>query len=144
VILWRISEFVDLTGRGGELVPGRWHDRLRAIVYTAETSPLAILENLAGLEIGEVPETYQLLRIEGPDDVAFTAYDKEQAPRDRVDSAAWGDAWLAGGETALARVPAVVAPHACNWLINPAHGDAAGFRVAASGRWPWDRRLFRR
>jgi hypothetical protein len=91
-----------------------------------------------------IPESYQLLRIEGPDGLAFAEWDGDRPPSHQADSTSWGDAWLAAGETALARVPAAVAPHAFNWLLNPAHPDTARFRIAASGRWPWDRRLFRR
>lgn len=74
----------------------------------------------------------------------FSEWAEDRPPADQAKSAAWGDAWLAEGETALARVPAAVAPHAYNWLLNPAHPEAAGFRIVAAGRWPWDRRLFKR
>jgi len=144
MLLWRVSNHRDLSGEGGHFSGGRWHSKGRPIVYTAESSPLALLEALVHLDGDMLPEPYQLLRIEGPDDLAFAEWKDDRPPTDQAKSAAWGDAWLAACETALARVPAAVAPHAYNWLINPAHPNAAGFRVAASGRWPWDQRLFKR
>jgi RES domain-containing protein len=142
--LWRVSNHRSLSGEGGRFSGGRWHSRGRPVVYTAESSPLALLEALVHLDAEGLPEPYQLLRIEGPEGIAFADYDGDQPPPDQAKSAAWGDAWLAAGETALARVPAAVAPHACNWLLNPTHPDAARFAITASGRWPWDKRLLRR
>lgn len=144
MLLWRVSNHPSLSGEGGRFSGGRWHSKGRPIVYAAESSPLALLEALVHLDGDMLPAPYQLLRIEGPDGLAFAEWNEDRPPADQARSAAWGDAWLAGGETPLARVPAAVAPHAHNWLINPAHPAAAQFRIAASGRWPWDRRLFRR
>lgn len=144
MLLWRVSNHRDLSGEGGHFSGGRWHSKGRPIVYTAESSPLALLEALVHLDGAMLPEPYQLLRIEGPDELAFDEWDGDRPPENQAKSAAWGDTWLADGKTALARVPAAVAPHAYNWLVNPAHPDAGQFRIAASGRWPWDQRLFKR
>src|SRR5699024_2885556 len=127
MLLWRVSNHRELSGAGGHFSGGRWHSKGRPIVYTAESSPLALLEALVHLDGEVLPQPYQLLRIEGPDELAFREWDGDRPPADQAKSAAWGDAWLAGGETALARVPAAVAPHAFNWLVNPAHPDAGGF-----------------
>lgn len=131
-----------LDGAGGLVVGGRWHNPGRPIVYTAESSALAMLEVLVHLEVEQLPPPFQLLRIETPDDLPFEAWPDGGDPRDAAATAAWGDAWLAAGGTALARVPSVVAPGGSNWLINPAHADARGIRMVAASRWPWDERLF--
>lgn len=142
MLLWRISEFADLSGAGGTLASGRWSTRGPPIVYSAESSALALLEVLVRASIGRPPDDYQLLRIEADDDIARTEYPKSAVPA-LDQSRAWGDAWLSAGETALARVPSAIAPFSYNMLINPEHPDAAAIRVAAHGRWPWDRRLFK-
>jgi RES domain-containing protein len=54
-----------------------------------------------------------------------------------------GDAWLATLETALARVPSVIAPHTWNYLLNPEHPDAKQVVVAEVIRERFDNRLFR-
>ena len=128
---------------GGRLVAGRWHSRGRPIVYMADSSALAMLEVLVHLEVEAIPPCFQLMRIEGPDALAFT----EPAAADLIGPdtmRSWGDAWLAAGRTALARVPSRIAPHGFNWLLNPEHRAAAALQVTATGRWPWDERLFRR
>lgn len=141
MIVWRISEFADLSGRGGLLIDGRWSIKGRPIIYTAESSALAMLETLAGLQIGEVPEQYQLLQI-GTGTPATYAEWTGAISRDLSETRAWGEAWLAGGKTGFARVPSVIAPHSHSWLINPLHPDAASAKIISASRWPWDKRLF--
>jgi len=143
LLLWRISDFMALDGMGGLLVSGRWHSRGRPVVYTAESSALALLEALVRMERDDLPDSYQLLRIEGPNGMAVEHFSPDSPPESIADSMAWGDDWLSSGRTALASVPAAVAPLSRNILINPAHPDAASIRVAQHSRWPWDKRLFK-
>ena len=141
MLLWRVSEFLELDGEGGRLFDGRWNRGGTAIVYTAESSALALLEVLVRLESRHVPAPFQLLRLEAPDGLAIQAFDGP--PRLPLEeSREWGEQWLAAGRTALARVPSVIAPHAFNLLLNPAHRDAAQVRLTEYGRYPWDERLF--
>ena len=142
MILWRISEFASLDGAGGIAVEGRWHSAGRPIVYTAESSALAMLEILVHLEVETIPTTFQLLKIEAPDGLEVVAWSGKD-PADEAAARAWGDAWLERRETALARVPSIIAPASFNWLINPAYADASQLKIVASARWPWDSRLFR-
>jgi RES domain-containing protein len=127
-----------IDGRGGLRIGGRWHRVGTEIVYTAESSALAILEVLVHLEAPHIPRDYQLLRIEVPDALNTSAFSGDPAQ-----SVSWGTNWAASGDSALAKVPSFVAPHAYNWLINPRHSDATGIVVADASRWPWDERLFR-
>ena len=101
-----------------------------------------MLEVLVGLASALMPPSFQLLRIDCPDDLGRRDFVGTIAPA-QVESRRWGDDWLARGETPLAGVPSAVAPHGRNWLINPAHPDAARIKIVASSRWPWDKRLFR-
>ena len=142
MILWRVSAFADLSGAGGLQVSGRWHTQGRPIVYASESVALALLEVLAQVEDRlELPPDYQLLRIEADDGLPVTRWD-EELPALEV-SRGWGDRWLGDGATALACVPAAVAPFSRNWLINPAHDAARAIGLAAAERWPWDVRLAR-
>lgn len=142
MILWRISEHISLRGEGGLAAGGRWHSQGRAIVYTSETSTLAMLEVLVHLELDPFPASFQLMRIEAPDEVALEKWAGGNV-RDQNVTRAWGDTWLQNGHTLLAKVPSIVAPHSFNWLINPAHPVANRLRVTGTSRWPWDQRLFK-
>lgn len=144
--LWRISQFDDLSGIGGTMVPGRWHHKGRPIVYLGDSPALCLLEILVHLEASadELPEAFSLLRASLP------AREVEKAPT--VDlSANWredlnttrciGDDWLAAGESLLLRVPSAIVPHNVNYLFNPLH-PAADQVALSSESFPADRRLF--
>ncbi|WP_244609078.1 RES family NAD+ phosphorylase [Bradyrhizobium sp. SUTN9-2] len=70
--IWRISNFDDLSGIGGLKADGRWHDRGRHVVYAADHPASALLEVMVHLEIDveDLPTSYQLLRIDVPDNLA--------------------------------------------------------------------------
>lgn len=149
--LWRISNHADLKGEGGRIVDGRWHTRGRSVVYLAEHPALALVENLVHLEIdaNDLPESYQLIEVEAPEDIAAEAIDAAQLSKanagwrsDLAFTRKLGDDWLKGGRTALLRVPSVILPKSANALLNPAHADAARVRIVAVTRPPYDRRLF--
>ena len=72
MILWRISNYADLAGRGGLLAPGRWHDRGNPIVYCADHPSTALLEMLVHVDPDQLPDGFQLLKIHCPDDVGMT------------------------------------------------------------------------
>lgn len=64
--IWRISEFADLSGRGGLAVAGRWNHRGTAIVYCSDHPATCMLEVLVNFEPADIPISYQLLEIETP------------------------------------------------------------------------------
>lgn len=140
--LWRISPYADLSGEGGRLFDGRWNGGGRAIVYTAESSALALLEVLIRFGRREIPAPYQLLEIEAPDELVVESYARAAPSESVASSVAWGETWLRTGRTALARVPSAVAPQAYNYLLNPAHPEAAKVRILSHARYEWDVRLF--
>ncbi|WP_349360031.1 RES family NAD+ phosphorylase [Stappia sp.] len=124
--VWRLSNYRDLSGRGGLVASGRWHNRGRAVVYCAESFALARIEVEEGLGLPPLlwPDSFCLLRISVP----ATATVEELAPQDLPDS--WrddplvtrriGDAWLRGTSAPLLRVPSARA-QGFNYLINPVH-----------------------
>jgi len=146
--LWRSSDHADLSGRGGLRVSGRWHSRGTRIVYLSDYPASTLVETLVHLEIDpeDLPDAYQLLAVDIPDDVRFESVGEDQLPanwRDQTQlTRALGDRWLRDGRTALLRVPSAIVPFAVNWLLNPAHADAAHARVVQIIRAPFDRRLF--
>lgn len=139
--LWRISEFTSLDGAGGLHTPGRWHTMGHHIVYSAEHSALALLEALArARDRPRLPPNFQMLKLEIAE-AELTCWTGEFPSTS--ESRRWGDAWLEGGDTLIAKVPASVAPHAWNYLINPRHPGASGVRLVEAQRWDWDERLAR-
>lgn len=142
--IWRISEYADLTGRGGELFAARWNHAGDAIVYCADHPSTALLEIMVNSDPEDLPETYQLLEIEFPDDLP-----SESA----VLPEGWGedvsltrDRWrvfVAADRAAALNVPSVVMPRARNVLVNPRHAASARIEIVSAARFSFDPR-FRR
>jgi RES domain-containing protein len=147
VRLWRISNHASLSGDGGLYASGRWHSRGRRVVYLADHPASALVEIMVHLEIDaeDIPTHYQLLGVEVPDDVTAISFAEEKLPDDwRQQIAltrALGDDWLRAGATALLRVPSAIVPEAANYLLSPAHTDAARIGIASALRAPFDPRL---
>jgi len=150
VRLWRISDFIDLSGDGGLAASARWHTVRRRVVYLADHSASALLEMIVNQNLGpgDLPAGYQLLAVELPDNIAFAAVEEaDDLPPDwrqnREATRALGNRWLDLGETPLLRVPSAIVPHAFNWLLNPANSDAGRATIAEVIRADFDARLFR-
>jgi len=103
------------------------------------------------IDFEDLPDTYQLLEIDVPDDVPI-----ERIPVATIEKMArdWRDdrkitrqlllPWFEEVRTAVMAVPSVIMPFATNYLINPLHTDAARISVSHAARYPHDQRLFRR
>jgi len=142
MILWRISNHADLSGRGGMLAPGRWHSQGTPIVYASDHPSTTLLEMLVHVDLEDLPVNFQLLKIDCPDDVGIQVADKIYLSDD-VSTREIGDIWLSQGKTCLLRVPSAVLPVASNILINPRHADAARLEIETVLRYPFDSRLLR-
>lgn len=142
--LWRISKFADLSGSGGALRSGRWHQRSTPVVYCSDHPSTALLEVLVHLDFEELPASYTLLKIACPDDMPVYTVTGEQVDfGDLGKTQIFGNSLLRQGETCLFSVPSIVMPEARNVLINPQHSAAGQIRIEAVVSYPLDQR-FRR
>jgi len=148
--LWRISNYLDLSGEGALGTSGRWHTEGRLVVYLADCPAGALLERIVHLmdrnQDGILPQFYQLLKVAVPDEHGLKQLNTI-APVDWKERPEFtrnlGDAWLASMETPLARVPSVIAPQTWNYILNPEHPDAKQVVVAEVIKERFDNRLFR-
>lgn len=144
--LWRISVFIDLSGRGGLLASGRWHQAGRPVVYLAESPAAAMLEVLVHLEIDaeDIPDNLRLLRVDMPDNVSVRQATplpdqwEEQIDQTRT----LGGSWLTEGNSLLLAVPSAIMPHTTNYLFNPLHPEADQANVSVESL-KLDRRLLK-
>jgi RES domain-containing protein len=142
--LWRISNYVDLSGLGGLRAAGRWHSQGKRIVYLADHPSSALLEMLVHMDRDLIPPTYQLLRVAVPDDIVFGDIGSELPPDWRTRtmvSREIGDRWLDLSASALLQVPSAISAQGANFLLNPAHPDAARISLAEVIQAPFDPRL---
>jgi RES domain-containing protein len=143
VKLWRIATETrnygadDMSGAGAAKSPGRWNLETEAVVYTASTIAMAVLETVAHIDAGGFPLNRFLIEIEVPERVwkSRGVVGREQLP------AAWcaipagrasahvGSAWLRAGRTGILVLPSVIVPEEDIVLINPAHADARNLDV---------------
>ncbi len=150
MFLWRLARkrHLDqaLRGEGARRFGGRWNSKGVAIVYTAESLELALLEALVHLDVDALPRDYWQLcfelddaLIEGPPPRLPKGWDAPPPYVPRVQKI--GDEWVSAGRTLAIRVPASVLPLRSNVLINPAHADIGSVREVSRSRLAWPRRL---
>ena len=149
MILYRISNHADLTGKGGELAEGRWHTQRvgKRIVYLSDHPALCLLEMLVHIEREvDLPDGFQLLSVRVPDRLV-EVLDQTLLP------AAWqqkpritqkiGDEWLAARRSMGLLVPSAIVPNARNCLLNPLVPEIMDLELTPLGRFPLDRRLLK-
>ena len=138
---------VELTGQGGLEYSGRWHTAGHAVVYLADSSTGALIETLVHLEIEEqdVPPDFRLMQIRAASGTSIVTVNPAQSgwQEDLKITRSIGDAWLESVDSALLKVPSVLAPKAYNYLLNPLHADAAYVTVEETVEGRYDARLFR-
>jgi RES domain-containing protein len=143
MILWRISNYADLSGVGGLRFPARWHNKGKPIVYAAEHPALAMLEILVNSNRTNLPDSFILLEIEAPTSISFENNTKLKSgwQFDENYTRVLGDKWLADETTAMLRVPSAVMPNSFNYLINPSHRDSSHIKIINHETHEFDLRL---
>jgi RES domain-containing protein len=146
MVLWRISRHHNLSGIGGLKAGGLWHYPGHPIVYLAETPAAALLEVCVHTSANDVPPQFTLLKVDGPDIAVASIHANALAEDWRSSLEATrdlGTAWLLKNESVLLRVPSAIVPETMNCLFNPAHRQAAEFRIVEAIAYPFDVRLKR-
>ena len=139
---WRISNFTDLSGMGSALHGARWNRKGLPVVYLADHPSTSMLETLVHFRSANLPDTFQLLAIEAPDSTTIEEISPPVGWSTKVKlTQKLGSNFLEFRDRPLLRVPSVVMPQAFNYLLNPAHPDAAQFCIAQVWRYPFDSRL---
>jgi RES domain-containing protein len=157
MILWRIATETrqfradDLTGAGAAKSPGRWNEAGQAVLYTAPTIAIAVLETAAHIDDGGLPLNRYLVSLDVP-----AAVWRKRRTLDAADlqptwdaipagatSAQIGANWLKSLQSAVLMVPSVIVPEEHAALVNPAHPDAGKIKATVVRPFEYNR-LFRR
>ena len=155
--LWRIAtesrqyKADDMSGGSAARSPGRWNQTGQAVLYTAPTIAIAVLETAAHVDDSGLPLNRYLVRLDVPAGVWRKRQELDPAglpptwnaiPAGAT-SAEIGSDWIKSSGHAILLVPSVIVPEERAALINPAHADAA--RITAVVVRPFEyNRLFRR
>ena len=139
----------DLGGRGAEITGGRWNRKGQALVYSAGSIALAVLETVVHMQVKGLPLNRYLVEINIPDAVwakreiwtnvsAPVGWDSIPTGKVSLDT---GDDWLKRCDSAIALVPSVIVAEEYNVLINPKHPDAAHISAVKVRKWLYDGRM---
>jgi RES domain-containing protein len=150
VNVWRLSRkrHLDaaLSGEGARRFGGRWNSKGTALVYTAESLELALLEALMHVDVEALPRDYWTVCFEVPDELIAAppkrlpaGWDAPPPYRPRVQKV--GDEWVRSARQLAIRVPASVLPARHNVLLNPRHPDIGQVREVERARLAWSGRL---
>lgn len=149
---WRITKEVHarsaFSGEGARLYGGRWNSRGTALIYTAQSQSLAVLEMLVHLDSPELLKLFVLFEVTIPSSVV-EVLDSAKLPRhwnenpipDEVQSV--GDDWVRSRRSAVLRVPSTLVPAECNFLLNPAHPEFRKLHMGKALPFAFDPRLAR-
>lgn len=139
MIVFRLSKgkyHRDRSGKGAEMYGGRWNSKGTALLYTSQSRALAFAEVSIHIPLGIVPRDYFLVSIQIPDTANILELPEANLPRDwrsnpHSDSTQKiGDAFAAGLQFLVLRVPSAVVPGDFNYLINPSHPGMSDVKIA--------------
>ena len=149
---WRIVKSryaaAAFDGEGARAFGGRWNSAGTAVVYTAETQSLAVLELLVHIQQSAVLQSFSSIGVLF-DDALVETVDAAALPGNWMEYPApsalqqIGDQWAAGLRSAVLRVPSVVVPSESNFILNPRHPDFAKVEIKAPTAFRFDPRLVR-
>lgn len=138
----------DLSGRGAQLVGGRWNNIGVAVVYLASSRALAALEVLAHTPLKYLGQTdLRIITLETSLEGMISAISDNDLPPKWYEPvpdpylAKMGDDFVAELSTPLLRVPSALMPWEYNYLLNPAHPKAKEMKIIDEQRWKPDPRL---
>jgi RES domain-containing protein len=149
MVVYRIANCnyaADLSGTGARLYGGRWNSEGKAMLYTASSRALAVLEVLVHLNTLIVPNNFCLTEIEVPDNDIFSL-DETLLPFNWRDISPplmlreLGDEFLKKRGHLLLKVPSSIVPAEYNYLLNPLHPDAIKARLVNREPFSFDERL---
>lgn len=153
MIVWRIirQEFLasPLSVEGARAWPGRWHSAGTAILYTASSESLALLEKFVhlALEFRTIPHVK--LCIELPADAAVETFEAvatkaiDWRGADPSAARAFGDRWARESAALGLSVPSVLSSSERNVLLRAASPQFAQLKVLSSEPFLYDERMWK-
>lgn len=136
-----------LSGEGARLYGGRWNTKGTSIIYTAETSSLAMLEMLVQRSVQLVGMEYYLITIEIPDALVSVPLSMRELPLawdaypPNASTKIIGDEFVNRGEDLLLAIPSVINELEHNILINDLHPNFKEVKLVSSKQIVFDKRL---
>lgn len=147
---WRIVKSVRAAsafdGDGARRYGGRWNSPGTAVVYTAQSESLAVLELLVHLQASQLLTSYCSIPADF-EDALVEAVDVATLPRDWKTHPApsalqeLGDQWALGQRSVVLQVPSAMVPNEQNFILNPEHADFERVKIGQASPFQFDPRL---
>ncbi|MGA9212820.1 RES family NAD+ phosphorylase [Kaistella sp.] len=148
MIVYRLSKRIyaqDLSGKGAELVGGRWNSKGNAMLYTAQSIALCVTEIAVHTPLGIIPKDYQLVHIEIPEDSVFELkklpFHWKTFPH-LNSTQEIGDTFLKANKFLIMKVPSAAVQGDFNYAINPFHKEAGKIKIIKIESFNFDERIF--
>ena len=147
---WRITKRKHtkqaFDGSGARKYGGRWNSLGTAMVYTAESQSLAVLEMLVHLDGPDLLQHYVLIPVEIEAAFVRRLADADLPKNWRADPAprslrSIGDEWVRAGSSSVLQVPSALLPAESNFLLNPNHPDFKKLGIGEAIPFQFDPRL---
>lgn len=133
-------------GEGARINGGRWNSVGVRVAYASQSTALATLEVMVGLQKSNLLSAYSLvsaqvdeakLEILLPTALPTNWRNHPPAP----ESQAIGDLWVAEQRSLVLKVPSAIIDGEFNFLVNPAHSDFGSVTISAPTTFAFDPRL---
>jgi RES domain-containing protein len=140
----------DLSGKGAKEAGGRWNSKGTPMVYTSESRALCTTEIAVHTPLNCLPDGYELISIEVPDNLPILELAAENLPHDwksfphPVSTQRIGEAFINEGKYTVMKAPSVIVQGEYNYLLNPAHKDFDKIKIIKKEPFVFDKRLFER
>lgn len=136
------------SGYAARMFGGRWNNPGTAVVYSAGTESLAILEMLVHLQARELMHRYVIFDLEFDSSLVIKVETSAlpKSWRKAPPPAALrrlGDEWVSSGRSAVLQLPSAIVPNEWNFLINPAHSDFQKIAIGPKRTIAFDVRLIK-
>ncbi len=141
---------LDISGRGGLFVSGRWHLQGYEVLYTSPSIALAALELLVQPRVGKTLPALVLQTLSLPTDFDFEAVAIDTLPHTWQRSDPYdpytqnrGVAFLTQGLAPALRVPSAVIPQEHNYILSLQRAKVAGLSLVSCQPFEWDQRIWK-
>ncbi|HWF43574.1 MAG TPA: RES family NAD+ phosphorylase [Candidatus Kapabacteria bacterium] len=134
--VYRVAQrtFVNnLSGEGASIAGGRWNSTGRAMLYTATSRSLCVLELLVHVSSDEIASSYVIIELLLPKSI--TTIRRTALPEDwrvfphPISTRRIGDRFLQGMRQLAMKVPNAILPQESNVLVNPFHPLALSIEI---------------
>jgi RES domain-containing protein len=134
------------SGEGARLAGGRWNSEGFAVVYSAGSLSLALLEIIVHLEFKEALKLYKAIPVDVPEELirsveGATLPEGWNKPVPIPVTRLIGNAWIKDQPSPVLKVPSAIVPVEYNYLMNPVHPEINRAKVGDPIDLPLDSRV---